>query len=193
MDGWMDRSINWSMGRLTYWLIDWYRIFSAFVTAKLNSWSLYIHGYTTRTPPVSKDHRHWSASSALSANPCDEPLGFGPVKLTGVHPVAHTLLITVCLVLWKAVILTCSELVICWCCLIYYQYAFFFFGWLLFYMNELMCMYAVLNKLTSVCCVIKLLNFNQIKLNILAYDGDTVFEVAIVCYVIKLLNLKFSN
>jgi len=152
MDGWID------------WLIDTVFL-SAFITATLRSWILYVYGYTTRTPSELKDRQHWSPSSASAARACDKPAGFGPVKLAGVHPVAHTLLITVCLVLWKAVILSCSELVICWCCLIYYQYAFFFCGWLLFYMNELMCMYAVLNKLTSFCNVIKLLNLNQIKLN----------------------------
>jgi len=81
---------------------------SVFITATLKSWSLYIHGYTTRTPAISKDNRHWPASMMSSASPCEEPGGFGPFSQTGIQPVAHTLLITVCLVLWKAVILTCS-------------------------------------------------------------------------------------
>jgi len=84
---------------------------SALITATLKSWSLYIHGYTTRPPAELADQGHWPSSSMSSASPCVEPAELAPdshVTLAGVHSLAHSLLISVCVVLWKAVVLTRS-------------------------------------------------------------------------------------
>jgi len=81
---------------------------SGYVTATLKSWSLYIRGYTTKSPPQSMDNQHRPAYSVTSATPCEEPGGVNPLTLTGILFVPHSLLITFCLVLWKAVVLTCS-------------------------------------------------------------------------------------
>ena len=84
--------------------------FVCIYTATLKSWSLYIHGYTTRSPLESSGRQQWSDSSVSSSSLCEEPGNIGVYRPSGVSSVADSrLLITFCLVLWKAVILTCSR------------------------------------------------------------------------------------
>jgi len=81
---------------------------TAFITATLKSWSLYIHGYTKTPSPQLVDHEHWSSDSTSSASPCEEPGGFAVLSTTGSHSTGHSWLIAFGLVLWKTVILTGS-------------------------------------------------------------------------------------
>jgi len=103
--------LSWSLSEVfSYFLLFNPNVLSAFVTATLKSWSLYIHGYTTRSPPQSMDHhRQWSESSVSSSSPCEEPGSIDVFTQTGFRSAAHSLLISFCLVLWKAVVLTCSS------------------------------------------------------------------------------------